>query len=249
MDRFDKTQPWNQMIPALMFSSSLSCLGKVVPLLVAHFSQPNTPVSKPYSEYDECFRHLRVKRPYGFEDGVHPRSWEAIKRLPQSLFSWGPDLAIGLKYLLQQLSSYSWTPECLWPSRHHQWLRRTKPLKHISQGSPKLSHNFYSYLGRLPKPDRRYYGNASLLDRHQYDHDHADKIWYRRERSFIFLKAIICYLHKCDYNNELAKLGRRSLPKAALWFPRLMKKARAKMDAYVLRWEGVGSFLSILLLL
>ncbi|KAF5321741.1 hypothetical protein D9619_002243 [Psilocybe cf. subviscida] len=36
---------------------------------------------------------------------------------------------------------------------------------------------------------------------------------------------------------EIANLARKTLPKATLWFPKLTKRVRAEMDAYVRRWE------------
>lgn len=65
---------------------------------------------------------------------------------------------------------------------------------------------------------------------------------FRMEQCSAFLKTVVYYLRKCDCTSALAKLARRSLPKAALWFPRLMKRARVAMDAYVHRWEGTCTF-------
>ncbi|KAF5327191.1 hypothetical protein D9619_004971 [Psilocybe cf. subviscida] len=206
-----QTQPQYRIIPALIFSSS--------PWI--------------YKIYFLCLQRK------GFPSGViDPRFFEAIKRLPQSQCSWGSDLSTGLGPILRHLVGYTWTPECLYPNPHERWLHKMKPLKHISHGSPKVSSTVYSYLRRLPTTKVRYDGSMfTPLERCGYNSDCARNIWKRRVQCFTLLKAVIYYLHKCDCTSELAKLARKSLPKAALWFPRLMKKARVEMDAYVLRWE------------
>ncbi|KAF5327795.1 hypothetical protein D9619_004941 [Psilocybe cf. subviscida] len=223
-----QTQPQYRIIRALMFSSGSSCLIVLADLLIYHFLGPRFHITRSYISY---FRFLQ----HGVID---PQSLNAIQRLPQSQSSWGSDLSTGLRPILQHLVGYSWTPECLYPNPHEQWLHKMKPLKYISHGSPKLSSTIYSYLRRLPTPQVEYESSEfSPLERCGYSRDRAHNIWDRRVQCFVLLKAVVCYLHKCDCTSELAKLARKSLPKAALWFPRLMKKARAKMDAYVLRWE------------
>ncbi|KAF5327501.1 hypothetical protein D9619_004983 [Psilocybe cf. subviscida] len=232
INEFVQTQPQYRIIPVLMFSSSPWCLIVLTPLLIDHFLSPQLHINGSYMLY---FRFLQRE---GFPDGViDPRSSEAIKRLPESQSSWGSDLSTGLAPILRHLVDYSWTPKCLYPNPHERWLHKMKPLKYVSHGSPKLSSTVYSYLRRLPTPRGDDSSNIIYLECCGYSRDHARDIWGRRVQCFALLKAVICYLHKCDCTSELAKLARRSLPKAALWFPRLMKRARAEMDAYVLRWE------------
>lgn len=132
LNKLIQTEPQYRIIPALMFSSSPSCLTSLVPLLIDRFKPLR--ISWGYLEYFWC---LRAK---GFIEGViDPRSYEVIRRLPQRQISWGSDLAPALKLVLQHLVGYSWTPEYLRPNPHERWLRRMKPLKHMSQGCPKLS--------------------------------------------------------------------------------------------------------------
>ncbi|KAF5322191.1 hypothetical protein D9619_000477 [Psilocybe cf. subviscida] len=73
-----------------------------------------------------------------------------------------------------------------------------------------------------------------------------DFIWSRRRgrrihtqrwKCRVLLKAVIVYLPKSDCTRKVVKQARRLLPKAALWHPKLMKRARAEMDAYVRHWE------------
>ncbi|KAF5327269.1 hypothetical protein D9619_004939 [Psilocybe cf. subviscida] len=232
VDELVQTHPQYSIIPALMFSSSPWCLTVLVYLLHYHFLT-SLEISDSYMPY-----FLSLQR-IGFPDGgIDPRSFEAIKCLPQSQSYWVSDLATGLEVILQHLLGYSWTPESLHPNPHQRWLRKMKPLKYLSHGSPKLSSTVYSYLCRLPTPK---VGESSRkftsLRCCGYSFHRADIIWKRRVQCFTLLQTVISHLHKSDRTSELAKLARKSLPKAALWFPRLMKRARAEMDAYVLRWE------------
>ncbi|KAF5327798.1 hypothetical protein D9619_004937 [Psilocybe cf. subviscida] len=228
-----QSEPQYRFIRALMFSSSLSRMIVLADLLLYHFLTPQFHVSHGYSLYFRCLQREGLPN-----SAIDPRSFDAIKRLPQSQCSWGSDFSIGLAPILRHLVGYSWTPECLYPNPHERWLHKIKPLKHISHGFPKLSSTIDSYLRRLPTPQVRYsLSRLAPLKRCGYSRDRARKIWDTRAQCFTLLKAVICYLHKCDCTSELAKLARKSLPKAALWFPRLMKRARAEMDAYGLRWE------------
>ncbi|KAF5327188.1 hypothetical protein D9619_004972 [Psilocybe cf. subviscida] len=211
LDKLVQTEPQYRIIPALMFSSSPSCLASLVPLLIKHF--PQLRISWAY-----VFHFLNL-RPKGANRGtIDPRSYQAIRSLPQTQFSWGSDLAFALERVLRHLVGYSWTPACLCPNPHERWLHRTKLL---TLPTPRL--------GTMTA------GFANFV-RYGYSPDRARKIWDRRVQCFLLLKIVICYLHKCDGTSELARLARKSLPKAALWFPRLMKRAREGMDAYVVRW-------------
>ena len=232
LNKLIQTEPQTRIIPALMFSSSSRCLAFVAPQLIRRF--PRLQISWAYSGY---FSYLQIE---GHTKGViDPRSYEAVRHSPQRRFSWGLELATALKSVLRRFVRYSWTPECLYPNPHERWLRRTKPMKFISQGSPKLPSTFHSCIRKLPSPQLSQSNELSTLGRRGYSRARARKIKDRRLTCFVFLKTVIYYLHKCDCTSELAKLARRSLPKAALWFPKLMKRARVKMDAYVRRWEGV----------
>jgi hypothetical protein len=232
-----QTEPQYRIIPALMFSSSPSCLTSVVPLLIDRFPQLNI-----RREYIAYFWDLQATGFNKLERVIDPRSYDAITRLPQSQLSWSSDLATLLEPVLRHLLGYSWTPERLCPNLHERWLKKMKPLKRTSQGSPKLSSTFYLYLRRLPSPQLASpFQGATAFERHGYSNDRAGKISTRRGQCFVLLKTLIYYLHKSDCTSEIARLARKSLPKAALWFPGLMKRARAAMDAYVLRWEGAYS--------
>ncbi|KAF5325542.1 hypothetical protein D9619_009853 [Psilocybe cf. subviscida] len=230
LNKLIQTEPHYRIIPALMFSSSPSCLTFLAPLLIGRFNPLR--ISWGYRSY---FWGLQAK---GFIKGViDPRSYEVIRRLPQSQISWGSDLAPALKLVLQHLVGYSWTPEHLRPNPHERWLCRMKPLKHMSQGCAKLSSTFYLFLRRLPAPRLPLGSGFPALERYASFSTRGRIMWHRREQCFVLLKTVVCYLHKSDCTSDIAKLARRSLPKAALWFPRLMKRARAEMDAYVRRWE------------
>lgn len=217
-----------------MFSSSRSGLIFVQNLIYHLGRQFNIAI-----DYSLVFVYLR-RDPLG---AIDSRSFEALRSLPQTRLSWSSDLTIAMKLVLRQLVSLSWTPELVCINPHRGWLQRNKPWKQISVGSPKLSSKFYSFLRTLPKLPR--YSSREHLSfmRHGYSRASQRKISGRRTRCFLLLKAVIFYLHKSDCIREVVKLARRSLPKAAMWFPKLLGKARTQMDSYVLRWDGEDLFL------
>lgn len=177
------------------------------------------------------------------------RTVDALKHLPQSGLSWSFDLAVVMKLVLQLLLRQSWTPPFHFISQHEQWLKRTKPSKHVSTGSPELSSSFYDYcIWEWTRPTTKYnydlpHHTPFRSARYSYS---APKLCDKRARvmcaegsdCILLLKVVILFLRKADHTSEVARLARKSLPKATLWFPKLMKRARAEMDKYVLQWEG-----------
>lgn len=230
-------QPQYQIIPALLSSLSLSCSTSVAIDLIVHFPQP---IQAQYVAF------LSFLQPWASARGpIDPRSYEAIISLPQARISRGAEWANALQLVLRRFLGYRWTSEHLRPNPHERWLYKTKPFKHISQGSPKLAYAFYSHLLTLPTFNpKEYDDNVSItIFRHSRRKDRGKmlKNFHRNEECFVHLNTIIHYLRKCDRASALVKLARKSLPKAALWFPKLMKKARAETDIYVRRWEGMCS--------
>lgn len=219
LDDLAHRKPQYRIIPAFIFSSSPTALALARNLLL-HFGHR--------FRIDASYRY-HYEPLQGDTFGVtDPRSFEAIRSFPQSRVSWGSDLAIAMVLVLRQLVDPSglWKPERLYPNPHRQWLQKRKPLKQISLGSPRLSSR--------PNPNNK----TVALKQHGCSGDRARKIWNRRKKCHIILKAIVFYLHKSDSTRDLANLARKCLPKAALWYPKLMDMARAAMDAYVDRWEG-----------
>ncbi|KAF5321691.1 hypothetical protein D9619_002248 [Psilocybe cf. subviscida] len=226
---FVDRKPQYRVIPALMFSSGHSGLFLAHYLLDCWSRQFQIHTSYRLHFMDPLLNETYSK--------IDPRSFQAIKSLPQSQMSWSSDLAITMKLVLQQLVKISWTPELLYPNPHTRWLRNNKPSKHLSLGSPKVSSNFYAYLCELPESLLLLHEGWLALCVHGYSQGHADKINNRRIKCFVLLKAVTLYLHKSDCTSEIANLARKTLPKATLWFPKLTKRVRAEMDAYVRRWE------------
>jgi hypothetical protein len=163
---------------------------------------------------------------------IDPRSFEAIKRSPQNQISWSAGLEITMKLVLQKLVNLSWTVEFwhVYPRRRFcaPWRKPVKPTS-------------LNFLRQLPNPITSHNDAYYACIRHGYSQHEAHRISTRRQRCFILLKAVTLYLHKSNCTSEVAKLARKSLPKAALWFPRLMKRARTDMNTYALRWEGACS--------
>lgn len=233
------TKPQYSIISALMFSSGFSGLS------VAH----------DLMHWDEQFHVGRFTPSYVFHplqrDGsrkIDRRAFEAIRDMPQGRISWSSDLAVAMELVLQQLIHLSGpSPFMLQTSPHMQWLRRHKSLKQISLGSPRLSS---ATTHRFTEVNRVVDGNGR---RRQWTkmprlllscwqrllHWEPYKFGKQRHKYRALLKAVILYLHRADCTNEVVILARKSLPMATLWFPKLMKKARAEMDAYVCQWEGV----------
>lgn len=225
LNEFVRRKPQYQVIPAVLFSSNLSGLALVYHLLFYFGHRFRLGGSYAYH-----FFYLYSKPMWL----IDPRSFEALKHSPQSQISWGPGLAIAMKLVLKQLVNLPvlWTSKFLYSSpRRRLWTQHRKPTKAIS----------LDFLCQLPNPIRSHDSAYYACRRHGIGHRPAHKILSRRRQCFILLKAVRLYLHKFDHTSEVAKLARKSLPKAALWFPRLMKRARADMDAYVRRWEGAWS--------
>lgn len=248
------TKPQYCSIPALIFSSDWSSISCAYRLLVQWHDQLDIDIS-----FVSHLNHLLVRPEI---PNIHLRSFEALRRLPHCQRSWSTELAITMKLVLQELVHLSWPgPTELFytgASPHRRWLRQRKGLKQISLGSPKLSSAISHYLvnvavdedskfeefPRFPFPHpidgfllscwRRVLSYEPRLD---------GKIWSQKWRCGILLKVVINYLHKSDCISEVVKLARKSLPMVAQWHPKAMKKARAQMDAYAQRWEGVSSSL------
>lgn len=133
---------WHYIVPSFMFSEarSLSYLTPVPPLLV----NPYLYIILGYTKY---FRGQQPIESTKF--GIDSRTYAAIESLSQTQNpSGGSDLStIALRFVFQQFMGNSRPRELqrVFPNPHHQWLSRMKPMKHISQGSPKLSSAFYSY--------------------------------------------------------------------------------------------------------
>lgn len=222
LEKIVRREPQYRVLLAITFSSSLMDLPLAYRLLY------------------HLHRAFRINRGYlyhfyfleggiGSRHIIHPQSFEAIQCLPQSRLPWSSDLALAMKLVLQQLVNVTWAPEP-YAHPHRRWLKRNKPWKHISLASPRLSSSFYSYLSTIP-PHREYTRGPFG----EYPH----KIRKQRERCLILLQYVTMYLHKSDCTYEVVTMARKLLPKAALMFPTEMKRARAEMDTYVLRWEGV----------
>lgn len=231
-------KPQYRIIPALMFSSNASGLILTYRLLDNWGHQFGIEAS------------YRLHFDYHLQTGldskiIDPRSLEAIRRSPQSRFSWSSDLAIAMKLILQQLICLSWAPEWLYFNPHGGWWLRNKPLKPRSPCSPKLTAGFSSYLRDFQNPHFTDLEVWRCLERNGFGHNRIYKIVRTRSRCLILLKAVIYYLHKSACTSEVVQLAKRSLPKFALMFPKTMRRARSEMDAYVCRWEGARLFFLI----
>lgn len=198
-------KPQYHIVSALIFSSAPSELGLVDHLIRYCGRQLHIGGSYRYH-----FRYLQGN----LSGVVEPQLLDAFLRLPQRRLSWGPDLAIAMKLILQQLLDSSGTPIHLCPNRRKKlWVPRSRLLEPANSA---------------------------------YSAPRAYKIYTRRRQCRFLLKALILFLPKSNCTSEVANLARKLLPKSALWFPKLMKKARMEMDSYVLNWEGVYAFLSII---
>lgn len=239
IEDFVHLRPQYRMIPALIFSSGPT--GIRLALLLLYYWDSRFGIHKSYRD------HLL----YPSED-----NFKVINHLPQSHRSWGGDLAVTMKLILELLLLNLW----VWPgpleicyrrsSPHRQWLRKHKCLKQVSHGSPRLSSTFsrgFAIVGddKQGDPDItkwRRTEHTIILSCWRRVPSHHWKRDYRIERThrgfLTLLKAVIYFLPRSDCTSEVAVLARRSLPKYALWFPRLMKRARTVMDDYVCRWEG-----------
>lgn len=225
--------PQYQTIPALLFLSNPSGLALTY-YLMFYFGH----LFHIGGSYGYHFFYLQGNT-VGLAD---PRSFEAIRCLPQYQISWGPSLAIAMKLVLEQLVnlSKSWSSKFLYSKPRRKLWTHMEPIKPMS----------LDFLRQLPNPITSHDDAYYTCIRHGYSSRRAHKIAARRQQCFILLKAVVFYLHKSDCTSEVVKLARKSLPKAALWFPGLMKRARADMDAYVRGWEGVWdvTFLNLYLL-
>ncbi|KAF5320825.1 hypothetical protein D9619_002232 [Psilocybe cf. subviscida] len=217
------TRPQYQMVSAIAFSSRPSQL-KLAPNLFSFFEKKFG--IKGYRDY---FSYL-----------TYPRFFEGLQHSPQSQLSWSSSMAIAMQLVLQQLVVLKWRPKP-YSNSHRQWLKQHKPWKHTSLGSPRLSSVL---LSRLSKLMRRVKWSIGYNPSKKYGYrDDPLRCWQlrrvaiQRAKCLALLKSVIFYLHKSDYTSEVAKLAQRSLPKTALMYPMIMKRARAKMDAYVCRWE------------
>jgi hypothetical protein len=235
LNDFVHRKPHYRIIPALIFSSNPSCLALVHQLLHC---------------FDRRF-HIRVSYWYHFdslygntENVIDSRSFNALRCMPQSQISWSSDLAIAMKLVLRLLVGLSKPSQMLYCNPHRQWLQRKKPRKQVSLGSPKLSSTFLSILMHPGQPRTGTF-DWSPSKSYMLFRLRAWRIQQRRMKYRTLLKAVIFYLHKSDRSSQVAEMARKSLPKAALCFPNLMKRARAKMDAYVQRWDGKISSLLI----
>lgn len=231
----------NRIILALIFSSNPSTL-RLAHHLIFRFH-----VELGIRQGHVCYLVHLVES--SLSSRIDGRTVDALKHLPQSKLSWSSDLANVMNLVLQLLLIQSWTAPFYFINQHEQSLRRRKPLKHISTGSPHLASRFYDYgsKGGWSRPTTKYdYDLPYDYDFSTARENSAKRLSDRRARimcdegydCILLLKAVIFFLRKADHTREVARLARKSLPKATLWFPKLMKRARAEMDEYVLRWEG-----------
>ncbi|KAF5316296.1 hypothetical protein D9619_006137 [Psilocybe cf. subviscida] len=173
------------------------------------------------------------------DPSIHSLTFEALRRLPQSQLAWGAELAIGMILVLQDLVGRVDATE-LYYNPHKQWLRKAKPRKLTALGSPKLSSTYYSLFDRYIHSMKGYASFPGLkhwINRSIKRGPRGRRMYNQNAKCIILLKVVILYLHKSDCTSQTANLARRLLPKAALWHPKLMRRARAELDAYVLRWE------------
>lgn len=237
----DASEAKNRIIQALIFSSNSSTLPSTHHLFFKFSSEFG--INHCHACYLAHLVHSTAA------SGTDHRTMEALKHLPQSKLSWSSDLATAMKLVFGLLLCQSWKAPFYFVNQHAQWLGHTKPWKHGSMGSPKLSSRFYSY-GRKSgwsKPitkfdyDLPYHHNFSPARGPFYPNlcDKEARIMCNQGYDCILLlKAVISFLRQADLTSEVARLARKSLPKATLWFPKLMKRARIEMNRYVLRWEG-----------
>lgn len=234
-----QTKPQYRIVLAILFSSDPATLYWTSILLVywgRRFS------------IDRSFQFL-------FEDTVHdatgkinPWTFEAIRRLPQSKLCWGADLAIAMELVLLQLVNLPKPSGIPRITPHKQWLRRHKPFKQVALGSPRLASALVSRFSLWTYPDELtgstpYEGhNLNPPVEFLFKIFHGQKIHNRRMRCLTLLKAAISHLRKSDCSIKVVRLAQHSLPLAALWYPKLMKRARAEMDAYIWRWNSAYSF-------
>lgn len=238
--------PQFRIVLALLFSSSPSCLVNL-PRRVLR-CQPDALATRDFFEF------IRIGPPLAW-DVVDPQSLEAIRCMPQRLLPYGADLAFALKHVLQCLINLSQQPPQFWRSRHEQWLQQRKLFKHRCPA--RTSRLSSAFILDYPSKQRPTLVAFDMKARRRI-HQDLKHVWSRNPKNvrhpflYIFkevrvdcrglLRSVIHYLPKCDFTSELASLARRSLPKAALWFPKLMKGARREIDAYVLRCEGARAF-------
>lgn len=228
-------KPQHRVIPAIMFSSNRMGLYWAYYLLWKWGRRFGVDDSYDYLFFD------------AENDGTQKEldlSFEAIRCSPFARVSWAYDLASLMKLVLEQLTEFSRPSNIPYIGPHKRWLRKNKPLKQLSLGSPRLSSAIFSNFFTLTRPDEHFAKtpfrthwrpSASRI----WHYWHGDRIAHRKLKCLTLLKAIIFYLRKSNCTIELVNMARRSLPIAAQWYPRSMKRARAEMDAYVRRWEGV----------
>ncbi|KAF5316079.1 hypothetical protein D9619_006140 [Psilocybe cf. subviscida] len=225
-------QPQYCVLPALMFSSSSPSELHVAHNLLGNFRQ-QFHTSRYYGYY---FNYLTKRGSLS----IHPQSFEAVRCLPQNQLAWGAELAIAMALVLRELVGLLDNTE-LYYNPHRQWLRQAKPRKLTALGSLKLSSTSYSHFYRLMRSDNDNktgpIGSNLGINLFILARQRGYRIHKQRWRCRILLKAVTIYLHKSDRTSKVVKLARRLLPKAALWHPKLMRRVRTEMDAYVNRWE------------
>lgn len=253
----------SRVIQALIFSSSRSTLRSTHHLIFKFHSEFGI------NHWQACYLAHLVDSKHS--SGIDHRTMSALKHMPQSRLLWSSEIAAAMELVLERLLNQLWKPPFYFINQHEQWLKRTKPSKHVSTGLPRLSSRFYDYGRRLipitkynydlpyystfppahgpflPKSYNSYYypsmrGSRYLCNRG--DRNMCDEGY----DCILLLKAVICFLQKSDLTGQVARLARQSLPRVALWFPKLMKKARKEMDDYVCRWEGTSLVLSTTLI-
>lgn len=235
--------PVNRVIPALLFSANPSTLRSTHHLIFNFYKELGI------NQCHACYLVHLVDSTDKSELAIHHRTVDALKHLPQSKASWSSGLAKAMKIVLRLLLCQSWDPPFYFINKHERWLKRTKPSKHFSMGSPQLTSRFYDYGRRRDwsRPTTKY--NYNLPYYYNFPSvygPYTRDLGKRRERimcdkgydCIVLLEAVIFFLRKADHRAEVAELARRLLPATALWFPKLMKRARTEMDQYVHRWEG-----------
>lgn len=223
----------DRIVPAFLFTSSSRALQVIQPLLFTFFQQFGIAI-----DYACYLAHLVNSG----HTGTHPRTWQALKRSPQTAISWSADLATAMALVLQELLHRPWRPCLHCFNQHEQWLQKRKPAKLVAIGSPQLSTRFYGCGRGWPRFDydrvHPYHKFSSSTSKQAC----RGRLWDEGHRCILLLKAVIFFLRKAAFTTELVRLSRKALPRHVLWFPGLMKKARTEMDAYVFRWEGTYFF-------